>query len=58
MATNLWEKHKVMLTGIFPFFSNTFHPEIKVICGRDQNGVAAAAKQFGWEELRPTGKVF
>lgn len=32
------------------FIPNTFHPEMKVICGRDQNGVAAAAKQFGWEE--------
>ncbi|MGI8349668.1 Gfo/Idh/MocA family oxidoreductase [Niallia circulans] len=32
------------------FFPNTVHPEMKVICGRDQNGVTVAAKQFGWEE--------
>ncbi|WP_010676824.1 Gfo/Idh/MocA family protein [Bacillus timonensis] len=32
------------------FFPNTLHPEMKVICGRNLNGVAEAAKQFGWEE--------
>lgn len=32
------------------FFPNTVHPVMKVICGRDQKGVALAAKQFGWEE--------
>ncbi|MFP5115933.1 Gfo/Idh/MocA family protein [Bacillaceae bacterium C204] len=32
------------------FFPNTLYPEMKVICGRDQNAVEAAAKQFGWEE--------
>ncbi|MEC1525960.1 Gfo/Idh/MocA family oxidoreductase [Neobacillus niacini] len=32
------------------FFPDTVHPEMKVICGRDPEGVATAAKQFGWEE--------
>ncbi len=32
------------------FFPNTVHPEMKVICGRNAEGVAEAAKQFGWEE--------
>jgi len=32
------------------FFPNTVHPEMKVICGRDQEAVEQAAKQFGWEE--------
>ncbi|MCV9884330.1 Gfo/Idh/MocA family protein [Metabacillus halosaccharovorans] len=32
------------------FFPNTVHPEMKVICGRNPEGVAEAAKQFGWEE--------
>jgi predicted dehydrogenase len=37
------------------FFPNTVHPEMKVICGRDLNGVATAAKQLCWEE-KPLSK--
>ncbi|GKU80647.1 Gfo/Idh/MocA family protein [Niallia sp. NCCP-28] len=32
------------------FFPKTIHPEMKMICGRNNNDVALAAKQFGWEE--------
>lgn len=32
------------------FFPKSIHPEMKVICGRNPESVAAAAKQFGWEE--------
>ncbi|WP_100404907.1 Gfo/Idh/MocA family protein [Bacillus solitudinis] len=32
------------------FFPKSIHPEMKVICGRNETGVAEAAKQFGWEE--------
>lgn len=32
------------------FFPNTTHPEMKVICGRNPDGVSQAARQFGWEE--------
>jgi len=32
------------------FFPKTIHPEMKVICGRNYDDVALAAKQFGWEE--------
>lgn len=31
------------------FFPNTPKPVMKAICGRDEGGVAAAAKQFGWD---------
>ncbi|TWE01882.1 putative dehydrogenase [Neobacillus bataviensis] len=39
------------------FFPNTVHPEMKVICGRDPEGVATAAKQFGWEEYTTDWKI-
>ncbi|MDN4524109.1 Gfo/Idh/MocA family protein [Fictibacillus fluitans] len=32
------------------FFPDTVHPEMKVICGRNPEGVATAARQFGWED--------
>lgn len=32
------------------FFPDIIHPEMKVICGRDEKAVSLAAKQFGWEE--------
>ncbi|MCT8139961.1 Gfo/Idh/MocA family oxidoreductase [Anaerobacillus sp. CMMVII] len=32
------------------FFPNSLKPEMKVICGRNEEAVAQAAKQFGWEE--------
>lgn len=31
------------------FFPGTLKPVMTAICGRDERGVAAAAKQFGWE---------
>jgi len=31
------------------FFPNTAKPVMKLVCGRDEQGVSAAAKQFGWE---------
>ncbi|PKG22794.1 Gfo/Idh/MocA family protein [Niallia nealsonii] len=32
------------------FFPKTIHPEMKMICGRNKDGVALASKQFGWGE--------
>src|SRR5699024_11033411 len=32
------------------FFPNSIKPHMKVICGRNAEAVADAAKQFGWEE--------
>lgn len=32
------------------FFPKSIHPEMKVICGRNPEGIAEAAKQFGWKE--------
>lgn len=32
------------------FFPESLRPEMKVICGRNESGVAKAAAQFGWEE--------
>ena len=32
------------------FFPKSIHPKMKVICGRNEEAVAEAAKQFGWEE--------
>ncbi|MGH9916203.1 MAG: Gfo/Idh/MocA family protein, partial [Pyrinomonadaceae bacterium] len=32
------------------FFDIPFEPVMKVICGRDEQGVAKAARTFGWEE--------
>lgn len=32
------------------FFDTPFEPVMKVICGRDQEGVAKAANTFGWQE--------
>jgi predicted dehydrogenase len=32
------------------FFPKSIHPNMKIICGRDRQGVAEAATQFGWEE--------
>jgi len=32
------------------FFPESVHPNMKVICGRNENAVSKAAKQFGWEE--------
>lgn len=32
------------------FFPKSIRPKMKVICGRNQKGVAEAATQFGWEE--------
>ncbi len=32
------------------FFSPTLRPKLKVLCGRTQSKVAAAARQLGWEE--------
>jgi predicted dehydrogenase len=31
------------------FFPETLKPVMKAVCGRDEKGVSAAAKQFGWE---------
>lgn len=31
------------------FFPNSAQPVMKAICGRDETGVAQAARQFGWE---------
>ncbi len=33
------------------FFPNIPHPVMKMICGRNADGVAAAARQFGWEQF-------
>jgi predicted dehydrogenase len=32
------------------FFGPQFQPVMKVICGRDEAGVKAAAEQYGWQE--------
>ena len=32
------------------FFPNSIQPKMKVICGRNEEAVSEAAKQFGWEE--------
>src|SRR5690554_1841799 len=32
------------------FFPDSLKPNMKAICGRNTEKVAAAAKQFGWEE--------
>lgn len=32
------------------FFPESMHPNMKVICGRNENAVSEAAKQFGWDE--------
>ncbi len=32
------------------FFPGKLEPRMKVLCGRDEAAVAAAARQFGWEE--------
>ncbi|MWV42893.1 gfo/Idh/MocA family oxidoreductase [Paenibacillus sp. HJL G12] len=32
------------------FFPDTIHPVMQTVCGRDEEGVAQAAKQFGWNE--------
>lgn len=32
------------------FFPESIHPNMKVICGRNENAVSEAAKQFGWDE--------
>src|SRR5690606_11756728 len=32
------------------FFPGTLRPVMKVICGRNEEGVKKAARQFGWEE--------
>ena len=32
------------------FFPDTVRPVMKVICGRNEEGVRRAARQFGWEE--------
>jgi predicted dehydrogenase len=39
------------------FFPNRIHPEMKVICGRNPEAVAEAAKQFGWEEYTTDWKT-
>jgi predicted dehydrogenase len=33
------------------FFPGKLTPRLKVICGRDREGLEAAARQFGWEEI-------
>jgi len=33
------------------FFPSKFTPRLKVICGRDREAAAAAARQLGWEEV-------
>src|SRR6185436_6305125 len=32
------------------FFPGKLQPRLKVICGRNQQALEAAARQFGWEE--------
>lgn len=32
------------------FFPGKLEPRLKVICGRNQQALEAAARQFGWEE--------
>ena len=32
------------------FFDTPYEPVLKVICGRDENGVRKVADRFGWEE--------
>ncbi|YCA46461.1 Gfo/Idh/MocA family oxidoreductase (plasmid) [Bacillus sp. JZ8] len=39
------------------FFPDTLRPHMKVICGRNQNDVAKAATQFGWEEYTTDWKT-
>ncbi len=39
------------------FFPDTLRPEMKVICGRNEQDVAQAAKQFGWEEYSTDWKT-
>lgn len=36
------------------FFETPFEPAMKVICGRNEDGVRAAADKFGWEEYSTT----
>ncbi|MEK5038160.1 Gfo/Idh/MocA family protein [Sporosarcina sp. FSL K6-3457] len=38
------------------FFPKSAQPTMKVICGRNEEGVSLAAKQFGWEEYTTNWK--
>jgi predicted dehydrogenase len=42
--------HSNAYRQVTPFFSPRLTPRMKVICGRNAKNVAAAARQYGWEE--------
>jgi predicted dehydrogenase len=42
--------HSNAYRQVGPFFSPRIQPRMKVICGRDQKKVEAAARLYGWEE--------
>jgi predicted dehydrogenase len=42
--------HSNAYRQVTPFFSPRLRPRLKVLCGRTQSKVAAAARQLGWEE--------
>jgi predicted dehydrogenase len=42
--------HSNAYRQVAPFFSPRLTPRMKVICGRNAKNVAAAARQYGWEE--------
>lgn len=41
--------HSEAYRSVPMFFPDSPEPVMKVICGRDRDGVERAAKQFGWE---------
>lgn len=43
--------HSHALKDVGMFFDLPVKPVMKVICGRDEAGVAKAAQQYGWEEF-------
>jgi len=43
--------HSHALKDVGMFFDLSVKPVMKVICGRDEAGVAKAAQQYGWEEF-------
>src|SRR5678816_4120122 len=43
--------HSNAYRQVTPFFSPSLTPRLKVLCGRSQPNVEAAAKQLGWEEV-------
>src|SRR5690625_7313249 len=42
--------HSNAYRALSMFFPESMQPEMKVICGRNEEAVSKAAKQFGWAE--------